>query len=134
MLYLGSKVNWFMERLMQKMVTELKHASRKNNAPIWSKLAKSLLKPSPTKKTVNIKKINDFSEESNIVVVPGKVLGMGNISHKITLCSFSISTSAAKKIIESGGQILKFTELIEKNPSGNGVKIIGWTKTNYKTT
>ena len=32
---------------------------------------------------------------------------------------------AAKKIIESGGQILKFTELIEKNPSGNGVKIIG---------
>ena len=53
---------------MQKMVTELKHASRKNNAPIWSKLAKSLLKPSPTKKTVNIKKINDFSEESNIVV------------------------------------------------------------------
>jgi large subunit ribosomal protein L18e len=50
---------------------------------------------------------------------------MGNISHKITLCSFSISTSAAKKIIESGGQILKFTELIEKNPSGNGVKIIG---------
>ena len=69
---------------MQKMVTELKHASRKNNAPIWSKLAKSLLKPSPTKKTVNIKKINDFSEESIIVVVPVKVLGMGNISLKIT--------------------------------------------------
>jgi len=114
-----------MERLMQKMVAELKHASRKNNAPIWSKLAKSLLKSSPTKKTVNIKKINDFSEDSNTVVVAGKVLGMGNISHKITLCSFSISNSAAKKIIESGGQILKFTELIEKNPSGNGVKIIG---------
>jgi len=113
-----------MERLMQQTVKELKHASRKNNAPIWSKLAKSLLKPSPTKKGVNIKKINDFSKESNIVVVPGKGLGTGNISHKITLCSFSISNSAAKKIIESGGQILKFNELIEKNPTGNGVKII----------
>ena len=128
MLYLGSKVNWFMEKQVQKTVTELKQASRKNNAPIWSKLAKSLLKSSPTKKVVNIKKINDFSKESNVVVVAGKVLGTGNISHKITLCSFSISTSAAKKIIESGGQILKLTELIEKYPSGNGVKIIGWEK------
>ena len=109
---------------MQKMVTELKHASRKNNAPIWSRLAKSILKPSSAEKIVNIKKINDFSKESNVVVVPGKVLGMGNISHKITLCSFSISNSAAKKIIESGGQILKFNELIEKYPTGNGVKII----------
>jgi len=113
-----------MEKLIQKTVKELKSASIKNKAPIWSKLAKSLSKPSPIKKVVNIKKINDFTKESNVVVVPGKVLGTGNISHKVTLCSFAISNSAAKKIIESGGQILKFNELIEKNPSGNGVKII----------
>ena len=77
-----------------------------------------------SKKIVNIKKINDHSEENNVIVVPGKVLGMGNMSHKITLCSFSISNTAAKKIIESGGQIIKFNELIDKHPSGNNVKII----------
>ncbi len=49
-----------MEKQVQKTVTELKQASRKNNAPIWSKLAKSLLKSSPTKKVVNIKKINEL--------------------------------------------------------------------------
>ena len=30
-----------------------------------------------------------------------------------------------KKIIESGGEILKFSEMIEKFPTGKGVKIIG---------
>jgi len=113
-----------MEKLEQQTVSELKRASRKNNAPIWSSIAKSMSKSVSLKKIVNIKKINDFSKASNIIVVPGKVLGTGNISHKITLCSFSISNSAAKKIIESGGQILKFNQLIEKYPSGNGIKII----------
>ena len=99
-----------MEKLEQQTMNELKHASRKNNAPIWSSLAKSILKSSSIKKVVNLKKINDFSKEDNVIVVPGKVLGTGNISHKITLCSFSISNSAAKKIIDSGGQILKFKQ------------------------
>ena len=113
-----------MEKLELKTVSSLKHASKINNAPIWSKLAKISQKSSSAKKIVNIKKINEHSEENNVIVVPGKVLGMGNISHKITLCSFSISNAAAKKIIESGGQIIKFNELIDKHPSGNNVKII----------
>ena len=39
--------------------------------------------------------------------------------------SFSISNSAAKKIKDSGGEIIKFSEMIEKFPTGKGVKIIG---------
>jgi len=53
------------------------------------------------------------------------VLGTGNMSHKITLCSFSISTVAATKIIQAGGSVLKFTDMIEKFPTGKGVTIIG---------
>ncbi len=33
--------------------------------------------------------------------------------------------AAAKKIKESGGEVLKFSEMIERFPTGNGVKIIG---------
>ena len=50
---------------------------------------------------------------------------VGKISHKISLSSFSISNSAASKIKESGGEVLKFSEMIEKYPTGTGVKIIG---------
>jgi ribosomal protein L18E len=36
-----------------------------------------------------------------------------------------MSETAAKKIIESGGTVLTFDDLINKHPDGNGVRIIG---------
>ncbi|MBT3761194.1 MAG: 50S ribosomal protein L18e, partial [Candidatus Nitrosopelagicus sp.] len=48
-----------------------------------------------------------------------------SISHKVSISSLSISNSAAKKIIESGGEVLQFSEMIQKFPTGKGVKIIG---------
>ena len=63
--------------------------------------------------------------DGNAVIITGKVLGTGNISHKVSVSSFSISNSAAKKIKDSGGEVLKFSEMIEKFPTGKGVKIIG---------
>ncbi|MGQ0791508.1 MAG: 50S ribosomal protein L18e [Nitrosopumilaceae archaeon] len=108
-----------------QMVKLLKQASVKNDAPIWSKLAKLALKTSSAKRVVNLTKINDVTKENDVIVVPGKVLGTGNVLHKVTLSSFSISNSAAKKIIESGGKIISFSEMIEKFPTGKGVSIIG---------
>jgi large subunit ribosomal protein L18e len=108
-----------------QMVKELKQASAKNDAPIWLRLAKLALKTSVSKRVVNLTQINDVTKEGEVIVVPGKILGTGNVSHKITLSSFSISNSAAKKIIESGGNIINFKEMIEKFPTGKGVRIIG---------
>jgi large subunit ribosomal protein L18e len=108
-----------------QMVRLLKQASIKNDAPIWSKLAKLALKTSSSRRVVNLTKINDVTKENDVIVVPGKVLGTGNVLHKVTLSSFSISNSAAKKIIESGGKIISFSEMIEKFPTGKGVSIIG---------
>jgi large subunit ribosomal protein L18e len=108
-----------------QMAKELKQASTKNDAPIWLKLAKLALKTSVSRRVVNLTHINEVTKEGEVIVVPGKILGTGNVSHKITLSSFSISNSAAKKIIESGGAIISFKEMIEKFPTGKGVRIIG---------
>ena len=70
------------------MIKDLKQASKKNEAPIWSRLADLALKPS-SRRVVNLTRINTATKENDILFVPGKVLGTGNISHKITLCSFS---------------------------------------------
>jgi large subunit ribosomal protein L18e len=112
-------------QLVLNMVKELKSASAKNKAPIWSKLAEMAQKPSIAKRLVNVGKISNVTKENDVIVVPGKVLGTGNISHKITLCSFSISTSAAKKILSAGGKIVSYSDMISKFPTGKGVKIIG---------
>jgi large subunit ribosomal protein L18e len=107
------------------MVKDLRQASSKNKAPIWSKLAQMAQKPNIARRVVNIAKLNNVTSDNDVIVVPGKVLGTGNISHKITLCSFSISTTAAKKIIDAGGKIINHSEMISKFPTGKGVKIIG---------
>lgn len=108
-----------------RMARDLKKASTKNDAPIWAKLAEYALKPSVARRDINLYKIGQLTKENDTVVFPGKVLGTGNVPHKITLCSFSISSSAASKIIENGGKVISYTELIEKNPTGKGVVLLG---------
>ena len=114
-----------MENNLVQLVKELKSASKKNEAPIWSKIAKNVLKSNSNKRTINLKKIDALTDDGSAVVISGKILGTGNLSHKVLVSSFSISNSAAKKIKESGGQVLKFSDMIEKFPTGKGVKIIG---------
>ncbi len=106
------------------MAKKLQVASKKNKAPIWSRLAEMALKPSRARKVLNLGQLDKFVNDNDVIVVPGKVLGTGNISHKITLCSFSISASGAKKVVQSGGKIVDFSHLIKNYPTGKGVKII----------
>ena len=108
-----------------QMAKDLKKASTKNNAPIWAKLAEYALKPSVARRDINLYKISQLTKDDDTIVFPGKVLGTGSVHHKITLCSFSISESAATKIIQSGGKLISFSELIEKHPTGNGVVLLG---------
>ncbi len=89
-------------QIVLHMVKDLKQASKKNEAPIWSKLADLALKSSSSKPTVNLTRIN-----------------------KITLSSFSISITARNKIIKSGGNIMAYSEMIKKFPTGKGVRIFG---------
>ena len=112
-------------QVVLQMAKELKGASKKNNAPIWLRLSELALKPSSARRTVNIGQIDKFVKDNDVIVVPGKVLGTGHLSHKIILCSFSISTNGAKKVLQSGGKILSFSELIQSHPTGKGVVIIG---------
>ena len=107
------------------MIKDLKQASRKNEAPIWSKLANLAIKPSSARRVVNLARINKITKENDVLFVPGKVLGTGNMSHKITLSSFSISTTAANNIIQTGGSIMAYSDMIKKFPTGKGVIIFG---------
>jgi len=108
-----------------RMAKDLKSASTKNDAPIWAKLAEYALKPSIARRDINLNRIDQLTKENDVIVFPGKVLGTGNISHKITLYSFSISNSAANKIIENGGKLITHSKLIEENPTGKGVVLLG---------
>ena len=112
-------------QIVLHMIKDLKQASKKNEAPIWSRLAELAIKPSSARRVVNLTRINKTTKDNDVLFVPGKVLGTGNISHKIILSSFSMSTTAAKKIIQTGGTILTYSDMIKKYPTGKGVMIFG---------
>ena len=108
-----------------KLANDLKKASTINEAAIWSKLAEFATKPSSARRTLNINRLNELTKDNDSVVFPGKILGTGNISHKITLSCFSISNSAASKIFDAGGKVVSFANMIEQNPKGKGVVMLG---------
>ena len=39
--------------------------------------------------------------------------------------SFSISNSAAAKVLENGGKLISHADLIKQNPTGKGVVLLG---------
>jgi large subunit ribosomal protein L18e len=69
--------------------------------------------------------LNKHTQKNETVVVPGKVLGAGEVNHQITVTAFSFSEKAKKKIKAAKGKCLSLSELIKKNPKGSNVRIIG---------
>lgn len=108
-----------------KLIRSLKKQSRENKAEMWRDIAERLAKPRRKRITVNVSRLNRCTEKKGIVVVPGKVLGAGEINHPITVAAFAFSEKAKEKIKAARGKCLSFFELIKKNPKGSNVKIIG---------
>jgi large subunit ribosomal protein L18e len=108
-----------------KLIHFLKKQSRENKVKVWRDIAKRLAKPRRKRIAVNVSRLNRYTEKSETVVIPGKVLGAGEINHPITVAAFTFSEKAKGKIKAARGKYLSFFELIKKNPKGSNVKIIG---------
>ena len=115
----------FAHTLIDNTIWVLRNAFKKNKAPIWRALQDELAGPRANRREINVRRLAEITKADDVVVVPGKVLGTGNLGHKLTVCAFSISETAAKKIIESGGKLIAFNDLINDYPDGKGVRIIG---------
>jgi len=118
---LGKKTNL----VLRELIETLDSYSRKYNAGIWRAVAEELAKPSRQRRAVNVSRINRYTEPGDIIVVPGKVLGAGNLDHPVTVAALSFSKTALEKIRRTGGRAISIFELLRENPGGSGVKIIG---------
>ena len=108
-----------------QLIQFLKKQSREKDAGIWLDVAKNLAKPSRQRVAVNLSKINRYTERNATVVVPGKILASGTLDHAITVAAFGASDKAKEKLAAVKATYLSIAELVEKNPQGSNVKIIG---------
>lgn len=103
-----------------ELIRKLKKLSREKNVKIWKAVAKQLERPTRIRRKVNLFKINKYTKENDTIVIPGKVLGEGNLDHKVTIAAFQFSENAKEKC-----KCISIEELMKKNPDGKNIKIIG---------
>ncbi len=96
----------------------------KSEKPLWRKVADELSRPKRQKVEVNLSKLDQYASGDATVIVPGKVLGAGALSKKLTVAAFSFSGSARKLIGAAGGKALTIDGLHKTNPDGRGIVIL----------
>ncbi len=115
----------FANTMIDNTIWTLRSAFKKNKAPIWRALERELAGSRSNRREVNMRRLAEVTKDGEVVVVTGKILGTGSLGHKLTVCAFSLSESAARKVVQSGGKIVSFEDLVKKYPDGKGVRIIG---------
>jgi len=109
---------------LKMLIEEMEKKALDSGVKLWKRLASDLKKPSRQRRTVNIYKINKWAREGETIVVPGKVLNTGELDKKVDVAAFSFS-EAAKEKISKVGKVMDIKELMETNPEGKKVRIMG---------
>lgn len=108
---------------LRRLIKELKRKSKEKR--IYGYLAELLSKPRRKRITVNLWKINKYSNDGDIIFVPGKVLGYGNLNKKVTIVAWKWSESAKEKIERSNSRLISLEEFIrQSNEKLQNAKII----------
>jgi large subunit ribosomal protein L18e len=103
----------------RKLIRELWKTKRR----IWKKVSKKIASPRSNKIEANLYRIDKKTKNDDVIVIPGKVLGIGELNHKLTIACLECSNPAKKKIEQSGSKLLSINELLEQNPEGRNIKI-----------
>jgi large subunit ribosomal protein L18e len=90
--------------------------------PLYRKLAIEITKSKRKKVQVNIDKINSLTKGDEVVIVPGKVLGQGELNHSLVIAALSFSESARKKL-EKKSNLMTIQEFMEKRKTLKGINL-----------
>ena len=110
---------------VKRLILELNRASASESAPIWKRVADDLAMSSRNHRVINLSRLNHVAQSSQTLIIPGKVLGTGDVPTKLTVAALSFSKSAQHKIAEAQGKCITIEQLMKNNPKGSNLRIIG---------
>ncbi|MDO8656981.1 MAG: 50S ribosomal protein L18e [Nanoarchaeota archaeon] len=108
---------------LQTLLTQLELPARESR--FWKRISEELNKPSRQRRAVNVYKIDKYAQAGETVIVPGKVLSVGELHKKVDVAAVNFSTGAKEKIIQAKGRAITISELLHENPQGKKVRILG---------
>jgi large subunit ribosomal protein L18e len=82
----------------------LRKKAHQEQSNLWLRVAENLEKPTRSRVIVNISRIERNANDGETIVVPGKVLGTGELTKKVTIIAWQFSDDARMKISKVGKQ------------------------------
>ncbi len=96
------------ERL--RLIESLYRKGIEEDTPLWKAVAKALNRPRRKSFEVNVYDIEKHAKKGETVIVPGSVLGSGNITKPLTVAAVKFSSSAREKIEKAGGKAISIED------------------------
>jgi large subunit ribosomal protein L18e len=103
----------------------LAKSSRERKQAIWRAASRKLGGNRQNRALVNVGEISRNTKEGAKVIVPGKVLGGGELDHKVTVGAYTFSEGARAKIYEAGGKCFTLLDFVVDNKNSKNVMILG---------
>ena len=107
------------------VINQLKAQSRETGSAVWRDVAMRLSRSRKNWTNPNLSRVSRHAPEGATILVPGKLLGSGEFTSNHTIAAYCVSNGAREKIEAAGGRIMTYGELMNENPSGKGVVILG---------
>lgn len=107
--------------LLKKEIESLNKAG--TETPVWKAVAKGLNRPRRRRYEVNLSRLEEFAKQNDIIIVPGIVLGNGEIRKQVTVAALKFSSEARKKIEKAGGKCMTIEQASGLEPSK--IRIMG---------
>jgi large subunit ribosomal protein L18e len=98
-----------------KLAGDLRSKYKKTKVRLWRRLSEVISSNRRNRPSVNLGEISRNSREGSRVLVPGKVLGGGNLSHPLTVIAFDFSASARSKISSAGGKFVYLHDYLKSS-------------------
>jgi large subunit ribosomal protein L18e len=109
----------------QELISELKKKADEQDSKLLRRIASDLERPNRIMREVNLSRINRVTKKDETIVVPGKVLGGGEIDHKVIVYALKFSQGALSKLEKSGSVAVQISDIAKEPVKGKKIRIIG---------
>jgi large subunit ribosomal protein L18e len=110
--------------ILKKLIQDLREKSFEINSNFLQDIAEKLNKPRRQRVEVNLSHIERHAKKDETVIVPGVVLGFGELTKPVIVSAWRFSNPAEEKIKKAKGKTLTIRDLMKENPKGTKVKIL----------
>jgi len=80
---------------------------------LWKRVYSLSAVPSRRRTNINLYKIDKNSKEGDNVIVPGKVLSTGSMSHSISICAIEFSAEARKTLKDANCKVIDIKDMVK---------------------